>query len=417
LLSFVVEWSDSDPSTGSGQGAGIREYEVQVKEGEGDWTDRLTGTTAVKATFAGMQGLSYTFQVRAIDNVGNEGAWVESEAVEISDTVTKYYQFGGQRVAMRRGAEVYFIHGDHLGSTSLTTDSDGAVVAESRYLPYGQERWRAGAGVTDFGFTSQRREGFGLYDYLARMYSPSLGRFISPDSIVPEPGNSLALNRYMYVYGNPLNFTDTTGHCREEDENYEACMALADQAKSLIDFDKTWDGVSLYDLNWTTEEQVQRFAEFHNELPGIIEDHQQAMDFITNELGPKPDDVKGTWNNLDKWYQGMKDGVRSNSRDSLRKLFERNPEWQEPMADVGSEAIEFVVGEVIIDTIAAIQKGVLLGGTAVAEATNVSLQIAVTVNMDQVRNRYQGQQPRYHRGLHVSDLFTPEDEPLWTVGD
>jgi hypothetical protein len=35
--------------------------------------------------------------------VGNEGAWVESDAVEVSDTVTKYYTFNGQRVAMRRG--------------------------------------------------------------------------------------------------------------------------------------------------------------------------------------------------------------------------------------------------------------------------------------------------------------------------
>jgi RHS repeat-associated protein len=82
------------------------------------------------------------------------------------------------------------------------------VVAESRYLPYGQERWRAGAGVTDFGFTSQRNErGFGLMDYNARYYSAILGRFISADTIVPEPGKSMALNRYMYVNGNPTTYS------------------------------------------------------------------------------------------------------------------------------------------------------------------------------------------------------------------
>ena len=40
---------------------------------------------------------------------------------------------------------------------------------------------------TDFGFTGQRNErGFGLMDFNARMYSPRLGRFVSPDSIVPD---------------------------------------------------------------------------------------------------------------------------------------------------------------------------------------------------------------------------------------
>jgi hypothetical protein len=33
-----------------------------------------------------------------------------------------------------------FIHSDHLGSTSLTTDMTGTLVAETRYLPYGEER-------------------------------------------------------------------------------------------------------------------------------------------------------------------------------------------------------------------------------------------------------------------------------------
>ena len=52
----------------------------------------------------------------------------------------------------------------------------------------------------------------GLYDYNARWYDPALGRFVQPDTIVPDPGNPQDLNRYSYVRNNPLKYTDSTGH-------------------------------------------------------------------------------------------------------------------------------------------------------------------------------------------------------------
>jgi len=57
-------------------------------------------------------------------------------------------------------------------------------------------------------FTGQRSfvDAVGLMDYGARFYDPALGRFVSADSIVPEPGNPQALNRYAYVLGNPLRY-------------------------------------------------------------------------------------------------------------------------------------------------------------------------------------------------------------------
>ena len=51
-----------------------------------------------------------------------------------------------------------------------------------------------------------------LMDYVARGYSPALGRFVSADTIVPGAGNSQAYNRYMYVRGNPLGRIDPSGH-------------------------------------------------------------------------------------------------------------------------------------------------------------------------------------------------------------
>ena len=44
------------------------------------------------------------------------------------------------------------------------------------------------------------------------------------DSVVPEPGNPQALNRYAYVLGNPLRYTDPTGHAFIEGTGGGGCV-------------------------------------------------------------------------------------------------------------------------------------------------------------------------------------------------
>jgi RHS repeat-associated protein len=104
----------------------------------------------------------------------------------------------------------YFL-GDHLGSTSLTTDANGAKVSEMRYKPWGEVRswWTAGLSTTpayklaDYTFTGQYShmddpstagvtEGFGLMFYNARLYDPATGRFISADTVVAGDRNTNA---------------------------------------------------------------------------------------------------------------------------------------------------------------------------------------------------------------------------------
>ncbi len=50
-------------------------------------------------------------------------------------------------------------------------------------------------------------------DYRARFYSQSLGRFIQPDTIIPNPSSPQGWNRFSYTLNNPLKYTDSTGHC------------------------------------------------------------------------------------------------------------------------------------------------------------------------------------------------------------
>jgi hypothetical protein len=52
----------------------------------------------------------------------------------------------------------------------------------------------------------------GLIYMNARYYLPEIGRFISADTIVPDPANPQSYNRYSYSFNNPVNYTDPSGH-------------------------------------------------------------------------------------------------------------------------------------------------------------------------------------------------------------
>jgi hypothetical protein len=135
-----------------------------------------------------------------------------------------------------------------------------------------------------------------LYFFNARYYSGALGRFVSADTIVPQPGNPQAFNRYSYVTNNPVKYTDPSGHCRY-DEN----------------------GDFTYDENCTLEE----FA-------GLSWEHRQSwlLKFIgLHGLGDWLNDIYGAvgflasdrdFSNLGGWaahadagvLQGLQDGWR-----------------------------------------------------------------------------------------------------------
>ena len=55
-------------------------------------------------------------------------------------------------------------------------------------------------------------EDIGLVYMAARWYAPTLGRFISADTLIPNPTNPQSYNRYSYVGTRVLNATDPTGH-------------------------------------------------------------------------------------------------------------------------------------------------------------------------------------------------------------
>jgi RHS repeat-associated protein len=128
--------------------------------------------------------------------------------------------------------QLYYYHGDHLGSAQIVTDPEGKIYEQLEYTPYGElwvEHLKTTIEATPFRFTGKERDSeTGLYYFGARYLNPQTGMWLSADpamgEYVPALGqmaknlpsnggvyNSINLHTYNYCYNNPVKYTDPDG--------------------------------------------------------------------------------------------------------------------------------------------------------------------------------------------------------------
>jgi RHS repeat-associated protein len=100
-----------------------------------------------------------------------------------------------------------FMSADERGSIISVTDSSGGLIGVNAYDEYGIPGSSNVVGER-FGYTGQAwLPELGMAYYKARIYSPTLGRFLQTDPI----GYADGANWYAYVGNDPVNFADPLG--------------------------------------------------------------------------------------------------------------------------------------------------------------------------------------------------------------
>ncbi len=121
-----------------------------------------------------------------------------------------YYWNNDTLLAVYQDNQFYFPQTDGNKNITSYTDSEGNIVAEYEYSPFGQIVNSEGEMADDFSFRFSSEyydQDLDLYAYIFRYYSPVLGRWLSRDPLGEEAG----INLYCMVNNDTINNWDLLG--------------------------------------------------------------------------------------------------------------------------------------------------------------------------------------------------------------
>ena len=155
-----------------------------------------------------------------------------------------YLPWGGLSAQVEDSNGIYEVHGDHLNTPRQLTDSSKAVVWESTHEAFGKAYINEDVDsngntiVFNQGFPGQYRDQeSGLVYNWNRYYDPSTGRYITSDPI----GLIGGINRFAYVFANPLRYSDPRGLCVPNMEGNPDCNV---EIRKRTPKSQEWDEVT-----------------------------------------------------------------------------------------------------------------------------------------------------------------------------
>ncbi len=129
---------------------------------------------------------------------------------ETSGASTTSYVLGLNRLASEDSAGRTYLHADALGSVRLATDETGTESGTTTYGAWGGVRTSSGS-QSNFGFSGEEADPFGLTYLRARYYDPSMGRFLQEDPVPGLISDTQGMAAYVYCWDNPVTLTDPSG--------------------------------------------------------------------------------------------------------------------------------------------------------------------------------------------------------------
>ncbi|HEV2387332.1 MAG TPA: RHS repeat-associated core domain-containing protein [Candidatus Acidoferrales bacterium] len=197
---------------------------LTIDGGNGAYVYDAFGRRIEKTTGSTSLVILYDLAGRRIGAVSTSGVDVDHRIYAGSRLVAAY-------TPGPLGGTTYFYHSDQLGTDRVVTGSAGAVIETCTSLPFGDNHYCTSNVPARFeGYDTDQE--YGLAHAPARYYSPSLGRFMTPDpfgtppereatcSLGSPPADKMtgplarpeSLNRYAYVVDNPATSADPSGN-------------------------------------------------------------------------------------------------------------------------------------------------------------------------------------------------------------